>query len=240
MYKTAGIRLFALGAGPVAGTSYILGVNRAGGLSLFKNTNEYVDLICSFDENGIDLNITPTSNEHVVNKRYIDTRYVVPLISIVPYLTSNSGNKTWAVSASSELNSNWGAYNAFNGTGSEWAINGSSPFIGSGASITVASTYSFVLGGFGIAGRISTNSNSLPSSWTIGGANNTIGPYTTLYTGTSTITVLFEIIYIDFRSITDSIGNPSSFKYFRYQGISGGTGDWGMAKFELYPAVPIS
>ena len=104
--KTAGIRLYALGAGPIGGTSYILGINRAGGLTLFKTTGTTTDIVCTFDTEGIELTTTPTLINHLVNKIYVDTRYVVPLITIVPNLTANSG-KNWGIIASSELNSSW-------------------------------------------------------------------------------------------------------------------------------------
>ena len=242
--KTAGIRLYGLGAGPVAGNSYILGIDTDGGLSIFKTTGTTTNIVVTIDPDaGVYTRVqrTPTSVEgggQIANKTYVDTRYVVIPSSIIPNITSNSGNKTWAVTATSELSSGWAAFNAFNDAAGEWAVNGATA--GSIASITIASSRYFILGGFGIGGRISTNSNSLPTSWTISASISSNGPFTTLYTGTSTIASLFEIIYIDFRSIVNSSGNPASFRYFRYSGLAGGVGDWGMSKLELYAAVPVS
>ena len=241
--KTAGIRLYALGAGPIAGTSYFLGINRSGGLTLFKTTGTTVDILATFDtDGGIDtiLQKTPTPSGgggQIANKTYVDTRYVIPLISVVPDLISNS-SKNWTVSATSELSNGWLAYNAFSSGGSEWAVNGTA--VGSVASITVGTAIPFVLGGFGIASRSSSpGSNNLPTSWTISGATSSSGPFTTLYTGAATITSTFSYFEVDFRAISSG-GAPSLFKYFKYSGLAGGVGDWGMAKFELYAATPIS
>ena len=237
--KTAGIRIYGFGAGPIGGTSYILGVNRTGGLTLFKTTGTTTDIVCTFDTDGIEFTTQPTLYYRLVNKNYVDTRYIVPLITIVPDLAANS-SKNWTISATSELSNGWLAYNAFSSGASEWAVNRT---VGSVASITVSSSVRFILGAFGIASRSSSpGSNNLPSSWTISGSNSSTGPFTTLYTGTSIITNLFEVLFVNFRSFADDTNSyePASFRYFRYSGLAGGTGDWGMSKFELYAAVPIS
>ena len=236
--KTAGIRLYGLGAGPIAGTSFILGVNRVGGLTIFKTTGTTVDIICTFDTEGIDIRRPILDDEGVqlANKTYVDTRYIISPISIVSNLVANINNKTWTVSATSELSSGFAAFNAFNGTESEWAVKGAT--VGSIASITITSSASqFVLGAFGIASRV-TGTNTFPSSWTISGSNSSSGSFTTIYTGTSTITSTFTYFEVDFRAVMSG-GSPASFKYFKFSGLSGGTGDWGMSKFELYAAVPI-
>ena len=117
------------------------------------------------------------------------------------------------------------------------AVNGAAA--GSIASFTITAAFSFILGGFGISSRASQpNGNNMPVSWTISGATNSAGPFTTLYTGTTRPGPAFTVYNIDFRSYVTG-GIPSSFSIFKYSGTGGGTGDWGINKFELFAATLV-
>ena len=241
--KTAGITLYGAGSSAGFGTIYTLGIDITGGFTLYKANGTVVSRVATFDASSGITSInqtTPTANGgggQIANKTYVDNRYTISPITIVP-IFSTYINKHWSISATSEYSSSFAVYNILNNGTGEWAVNGASA--GSIASFTIYAPSSFYLGGFGISSRASQSSgiNNMPIQWTISATTGS-APFTTLYTGTSRPSPTFTVVNIDFKSFVVG-GNISSFNTFKYSGTAGGGGDWGITKFELYAATPVS
>ena len=181
---------------------------------------------------------TPTSSGgrgQIANKDYVDTRYIVPPINIVPNMGSNTF-KQWTISSTSSYNGDHAAYCAFSSAtpGSNamggWASSGSDL----NGSITISAPFPFILGGFSILAR----DTGFPSTWIITVSNTTVNdPFILLYQGsTRPSTTAFYTVNLDIKNITNGL---TAFKHFRLTASSGASGPWGIKAFELYPASQV-
>ena len=125
--KTAGITLYGAGSSAGFGTIYNLGIDITGGLTIFKANGTVVSRVATFDAaTGItSINQqTPTltgGGGQIANKTYVDNRYMVSPITIVP-IFSTYINKHWLISATSEYSSAFAIYNILNNGATEWLL----------------------------------------------------------------------------------------------------------------------
>ena len=239
--KTAGITLYGYGSSAGFGTSYILGIDTTGGLTLFKSNGTTVSRVATFDASSGITSInqqTPTGTGgggQIANKTYVDTRYIVPPLYIVPNMQANT-YKQWTISSTSSYNGDHSPYCAFSNatpgsnTMGGWATSGTDLT----GSITISAPFRFILGGFSILAR----DTGFPSSWSISASNiSATDTFLVLYTGNVKIGVTnYVSVTLDFKNIINGL---VTFKYFRFTAISGATGPWGMKAFELYPATAV-
>ena len=123
------------------------------------------------------LNADPTDNFGAATKRYVDNKRVCNNVGLIPQLTSNATNRNgYIVSASSEYNTSYQAYNAFNfstvvGTNgaNEWAISAVPTNFWIKIQLPVART----IWKFQLTGRFSTGAAYF-NNWRFEGSNDNL------------------------------------------------------------------
>ena len=181
---------------------------------------------------------TPTGTGgggQLANKTYVDTRYIVPPINMVPNMGGNIF-KQWTISSSSIYNADCQPYCAFsNATPGSNTLGGwvtsNTDLTGS---ITISAPFPFILGGFSILARDA----GFPSSWNISVSNvSATNPFILLYTGNVKVGITnYHTVTLDFKNITNGL---TAFKYFKFSAVSGASAAWGIKAFESYPATAV-
>jgi hypothetical protein len=146
----------------------------------------------------------PINATDAVNKSYVDSVLSIPSItSATPIMTANATPVPYIASASSELDGNNMAWNAFDGsTVTAWSTAGTAT-----GWIQLYYVYFMYISQVSITGK-STGENF--TAWNIQGSNNGT-TWTTLLTSTTAITALAQ---------TFTLTTPGYYKYYRFNGTA--------------------